>query len=162
MTRYPVKHMKMQSGEEVIAEIVQEMHAKDSEGNKRVVELVCRRALVIEGQLYDDFTRTYTMRPWLLYQDGPDQLITVNPNNISAVGLPSVNMAHQYYTTLSNTSPLFFAREVHGEVTEEDVNKVLSKYEAICEDLSSIDTNVIVDSDYASNVVMFTPNDSLH
>ena len=60
---YEVKHLKLSTGEEVLAEIIEETD----------YDLVVKRALRLQTDIDDDRTRYHSFRPFMTYQDDPEK-----------------------------------------------------------------------------------------
>lgn len=117
-----VKQIKLVTGEEVIAKIVEE----DDQ------DVFIRNALTIHFASTPDGNRMYTFKLFFCYQDDPERLIMLKMDKIVAVANPIDEMIDQYNEACSN----IFYEDVWsaGET---------SPYEGLFEAADSATSNVI-------------------
>lgn len=122
-----VKQLKLVTGEEVIAKIVEE----DDQ------DVFIRNALTIQFANTPDGNRMYTFKLFFCYQDDPDKLIMVKMDKIVAVANPIEEMVDQYNEACAN----IFYDDVWSAGKEE--SDIFSKYEEAFGGSDSSTNNVI-------------------
>jgi hypothetical protein len=85
--------MKLVSGEEVIAEIIQ---YADEENAAMIVRAVLK---VIASERADGF-RYYALRPWMIYAEDMNELLTINSDQVVGEMHPSTEIMKQYVMTV--------------------------------------------------------------
>jgi len=85
--------MKLVSGEEVIAEIIQ---YADEENAAMIVRAVLK---VIASERADGF-RYYALRPWMIYAEDMNELLTINSDQVVGEMSPSTEIMKQYVMTV--------------------------------------------------------------
>ncbi len=88
---YSVKHLKLSTGEEVLAEIIEE----DS------FDVVLRRALKLHTEIAKDGTRYHSFRTFMTYMDDPETFVILKPQAIVAVTFPVPQMLQQYKLSIN-------------------------------------------------------------
>lgn len=86
------KQIKLISGEEIICEVVYQPDEKTDDQT-----MVIRMAA--ELSMYEDMeeaVRFYSFRPYMMYINNQEQLITLNGNNITSITTPHPTMMKQY------------------------------------------------------------------
>jgi hypothetical protein len=159
MTDYPIIQMKLSSGEELIAEVI----SGDQE-EENALGMVVRKVILVDQILVGDNTRSYTMRSWLIYQDGLEDVITLHNDHIIARAYPSPALLEQYYSTLVQTSMMHHVREADAGIDEGVEAMKHALYEAnehMANTLELMDydftDNEMKDSASTSNVLRFRP-----
>ena len=87
-----IKQIKLVTGEEVIAKIVEE----DDQ------DIFVRNALTIHFATTPDGNRMYTFKLFFCYQDDPERLIMIKMDKVVAVANPIDEMIDQYNEACSN------------------------------------------------------------
>jgi|TARA_R110002153_G_scaffold197124_1_gene350599 hypothetical protein len=114
-----LKQYKLSSGDEIVCEVVD----FTDEG------IIARKVIQIDTMILEDGVRAYVMRPWMLYQDGIDQYTIINNDNVAASAMPTQGLIHQYYTTLMTTLETYHDRETHGDITDDELQDLLTDIE---------------------------------
>ncbi len=133
---YEVKHLKLSTGEEVLAEIIEETD----------YDLVVKRALRLQTDVDDQRTRYHSFRPFMTYQDDPDIYSLIKTLHVVAITFPAPAMLKQYQASIEEVE------RVRGEM-EEETTEQLEKIMKQMED-NVRDNTDLTDSD-GSNVLPF-------
>lgn len=133
---YEVKHLKLSTGEEVLAEIIEETE----------YDLVVKRALRLQTDVANDRTRYHSFRPFMTYQDDPEIYSLIKTLHVVAITYPAPAMLKQYQASIEEVE------RVRTEM-EEETNEQLEKIMKQMEDNVQENTG-LVDSD-GSNVLPF-------
>jgi len=94
------RQFKLGNGEEILCEIVQ---WSDDEQPAIIV----RKAMKIFQVDRVDGFRMYTLRPWMMYAEDPDQLMTINDNQIIGECTPAKPLMDQYTMVVSEHKKSF-------------------------------------------------------
>jgi len=158
MTKNDIKQFKLTNDDEIICEV---LHWDDDEGT-----IIIRGALrIINVEDFSRGARFYAFRPWMVFQDNPEELSTINPGHIIAECAPSAEILKHYASSLLQIKEQLRTKKKKKDVPLEDV---VSKMDEMDEEefeqymdmmLSEIDTN---DSDMPENVIKFKPKNTLH
>ena len=158
MTKNDIKQFKLTNDDEIICEV---LHWDDDEGT-----IIIRGALrIINVEDFSRGARFYAFRPWMVFQDNPEELSTINPGHIIAECTPSAEILKHYASSLLQIKEQLRTKRKKKDVPLEDV---VSKMDEMDEEefeqymdmmLSEIDTN---DSDMPENVIKFKPKSTLH
>lgn len=133
---YEVKHLKLSTGEEVLAEIIEETD----------YDLVVKRALRLQTDIDNDRTRYHSFRPFMTYQDDPEIYSLIKTLHVVAITYPAPAMLKQYQASIEEVE------RVRGEM-EEETTEQLEKIMKQMEDNVKDNTD-LRDSD-GSNVLKF-------
>lgn len=133
---YEVKHLKLSTGEEVLAEIIEETE----------YDLVVKRALRLQTDIANDRTRYHSFRPFMTYQDDPEIYSLIKTLHVVAITYPAPAMLRQYQASVNEVE------KVRAEM-EEETNEQLEKLMKQMEDNVQENTG-LKDSD-GSNVLPF-------
>jgi len=133
---YEVKHLKLSTGEEVLAEIIEETD----------YDLVVKRALRLQTDVDDQRTRYHSFRPFMTYQDDPDTYSLIKTLHVVAITFPAPAMLKQYQASIDEVE------RVRGEM-EEETNEQLEKIMKQMEDNVKDNTD-LRDSD-GTNILPF-------
>ena len=87
---YSVKHLKLSTGEEVLAEIIEE----------DAYDIVMRRPLKLFTEIAKDRTRYHSFRCFMTYMDDPETFVVLKSGHIVAVTFPTPQMLNQYKMTI--------------------------------------------------------------
>ena len=102
---YETKQFKIATGEEIIAEVVQ-WNMDDEQ------EVVLRKAMKLHlGERDVDNFRYYSFRPWMVYQESPNDFIILNASHIVGIAQPVQSLIHQYHDAVEGMLELFNARQ---------------------------------------------------
>jgi hypothetical protein len=105
---YEVKHLKLSTGEEVLAEIIEETD----------YDLVVKRALRLQTDVDDQRTRYHSFRPFMTYQDDPDIYSLIKTLHVVAITFPAPAMLKQYQASIDEVE------RVRGEMEEETTEQL--------------------------------------
>lgn len=131
-----IKQLKLVTGEEIIARIVEE----DDH------DVFLRNALAIQFRELDDGSRMYTFKLFMCYQDDSHRMIMTKMNSIIAVANPVDEMIRQYNQACDN---IFYGADMEWDPAEG-----YDPYDAVMDKMSDSGTN---------NVLHFpTPEDKIH
>jgi hypothetical protein len=86
---YAVKHLKLTTGEEVLAEIIEEDD----------YDVILRRALKLHTDISENGSRYHSFRNFMTYQDDPEVFIMLKATHIVAVTYPAMQMLQQFKMT---------------------------------------------------------------
>jgi len=158
MTKNDIKQFKLTNDDEIICEV---LHWDDDEGT-----IIIRGALrIINVEDFSRGARFYAFRPWMVFQDNPEELSTINPGHIIAECTPSAEILKHYASSLLQIKEQLRTKKKKKDVPLEDV---VSKMDEMDEEefeqymdmmLSEIDND---DSDMPENVIKFRPKNTLH
>ena len=88
-----LKQFKLTTGEQIICEVVQWPDHDDPDDY--VGDIVVRNVLSIVA-IQHELGNIYTFRPWMMYQDEDNCLMTINENHVVGEANPSFKMKAQY------------------------------------------------------------------
>jgi hypothetical protein len=100
------RQFKLVNGDEIIADVVQ-WNEEDT------IEILIRKAMkLVYVDDYENGSRYYHFRPWMLLQESSEEIMVLNADHILAEGTPSIRLIEYYYgvlkeydTFLGNTIP---------------------------------------------------------
>jgi hypothetical protein len=102
---YETKQFKIVTGEEIIAEVVQ-WNMDDEQ------EVVLRKAMkLVLGERAEDNFRYYSFRPWMVYQESPNDFIILNASHIVGIAQPVDSLMYQYHDALKGMLEVFQSRQ---------------------------------------------------
>jgi hypothetical protein len=113
---YEVKHLKLSTGEEVLAEIIEETE----------YDLVVKRALRLQTDIANDRTRYHSFRPFMTYQDDPEIYSLIKTLHVVAITYPAPAMLRQYQASVNEVEKL---RAEMEEETTEQLEKIMKQME---------------------------------
>ena len=113
---YEVKHLKLSTGEEVLAEIIQETD----------YDLVVKRALRLQTDIDNDRTRYHSFRPFMTYQDDPEIYSLIKTLHVVAITYPAPAMLKQYQASIEEVERVRVEME---EETNEQLEKIMKQME---------------------------------
>lgn len=113
---YEVKHLKLSTGEEVLAEIIEETE----------YDLVVKRALRLQTDISKDLTRYHSFRPFMTYQDDPDIYSLIKTLHVVAITYPAPAMLKQYQASVNEVERV---RAEMEEETTEQLEKIMKQME---------------------------------
>lgn len=90
--RNKVKQLKLVTGEEIIAEIIEEDE----------YDVILRNVLQINFGEIDDGTRMWTFKYYMCYQDDPDRFILLKVDKIVTIASPVDMLVTQYENALND------------------------------------------------------------
>lgn len=134
-----LRQFKTTSGEEVVCEVMQWNDGYES-------EILVRKAMKLVLQESPDGIKYFSFRPWMVYQEHPDDIIVLNLNNIVGIGFPPDTLVVQYNAAVQDMAEMNLTREQEFSQTfEEKAEKRMKFKDKIDEYLSRMDSgsNVI-------------------
>lgn len=87
------RQLKLGSGEEIICEIIQYADEENA-------AMIIRAALKILASERPDGFRYYALRPWMIYCEDMNQLLSVNSDQLIGETIPSKELQKQYEMTV--------------------------------------------------------------
>ena len=94
------RQFKLANGEEILCEIIQWSDDEES-------AIIIRKAMRIYQVDRLDGYRMYTLRPWMMYSEDPDQLMTINDTQIIGECEPSPTLMKQYIMVVKEYAHTF-------------------------------------------------------
>ena len=132
------RQLKLANGEELIADVLQWANDEDA-------SIVIRSALKIVMTERDDGVRLYGLRPWMVYCEDMNHLLTVNADQIVGETTPSNPLLSQYTLTVAE-----FIKSYDEEQQDQE------------EDIDPVKLSAILDSDGGSKVISLFPKNKMH
>jgi len=135
---YETKQFKIATGEEIIAEVVQ-WNMDDEQ------EVVLRKAMKLHlGERAEDNFRYYSFRPWMVYQESPNDFIILNAAHIVGIAQPIQSLIHQYHDALQGMLEIHNARQENiksGGVG--DTNELTKQLRDALDEIDNNNDNVV-------------------
>ena len=129
-----IRQMKLVSGEEVIAEIIQ---YSDEENAAMIVRAVLK---VIASERADGF-RYYALRPWMIYAEDMNELLTINSDQVVGEMFPSTEIMKQYVMTVQEYVK---NSEKKAEAEKEMTEEVQDWSQKLLDDIASDSDGTVV------------------
>lgn len=114
-----VKQLKLVTGEEIMAEVVEEDD----------YDVFVRNVLAIQFHNLNDGSRMYTFKLFMCYQDDPERLLLIKIDKIVAIANPIQEMIEQYQSAVSS---------MIEDDEEDDFNETYKKMTALDSDGSNV------------------------
>ena len=130
MPRHSIKQLKLTTGEEILCEVLDE--APES--------IAVRNALVLTDNVSANGDKYFTFRNFLVYQDGPMDVVLLVTDKIVAMAIPTQDMVAQYDIALEQMreqvelSKQYQEEEYGDEQTFEDFLREVDDYRLIDSD----------------------------
>ncbi len=143
MTERDIKQFKLTTGDEIICEILE----WDTDENPAIVVRGSMRIISI-----DDLPRGirfYSFRPWLIFQDDPSLLQTINAVHIISEAIPNEEVLTQYVKTISKLKSMLKKSKGMTNITEDELYGFLEK---------DVMLNESDETDSATNNIISFPN----
>lgn len=137
MTEKVIKQFKLATGDEIICEILE----WDTDDNPSIVVRGSMRIISI-----DDLPRGirfYSFRPWLIFQDDPSLLQTINAMHIVSEAVPNDEVLKQYIKTIAKLKSTLKKNKGMTNITEDELYGFLEKDIMLEEDVDSAADNII-------------------
>lgn len=141
-----VKQFRLSNGDEIVCEVI----AWPSEDQEEVI--VKRSLKVTISEDFENNTRYYSFKPWLVFQEDPDAIQSLNPYHIVVEANPSKELMSNYVKTLETLDDNLENLELSAEDADY-LDKVLEKIKEM--DSNSAETN-------QDNIIKFNPKTRLH
>ena len=127
--QYEIRQFKLASGEEVVCEIIQ-WH------NEEELELVVRKAMKLVMGEMETGVRYYSFRPWMVYQENPEDFIVLNGNHVVGIGYPTASLIDQYHEAVTDMAKMYESRQ------EEYRKKSGDEYKSV-DDINKMTKNLL-------------------
>jgi hypothetical protein len=130
MPRHSIKQLKLTTGEEILCEVLDE--APES--------IAVRNALVLTDNVSANGDKYFTFRNFLVYQDGPMDVVLLVSDKIVAMAIPTQDMVTQYDIALEQMreqvelSKQYQEEEYGDDQTFEDFLREVDDYRLIDSD----------------------------
>ena len=151
MSKVDIKQFKLSNDDDVICEVLHWDEEDDA--------IIVRGALkIINVEDFSRGVRFYAFRPWMVFQDNPEELSTINSGHVVSMCTPSKEVLGHYAGTLDQIK-----KQLKIKKRDLPLDSVASKMEEMDEDefeeymdmlVSELDTT---DSDLPENVIKFRP-----
>lgn len=156
MAENEVRQFKLASGEEIVCEVVQ-WH------NEEELELVVRKAMKLVMGEMSSGVKYYSFRPWMVYQENPEDFIVLNGNHVIGIGYPTDMLIKQYNEAVDDMYKQHIEREKEfaSERGDEyaDVDTINKMTKALVKEAEKIEEYLEdLSGDSASNVLKFDPS----
>ena len=154
--QYEVRQFKLVNGEEVVCEIIQ-WH------NEEELELVVRKAMKLDSGNTEEGSRYYAFRPWMVYQEDPDELLVINGHHVIGIGFPTPQLIDQFDEAVDDMARMCEERKKEYEErkglssTMDMTKKVINEANDLEEYIEKMRQEGQTDSD-DSNILQFDPN----
>ena len=147
---YDVKQLKLNSGHEILCEVIQ----WPSEGQ---VEIVVRNCMQISPQKDASGTSYYVFNTWMHYQESSTDLLIINSDHIIAIANPGYALLNQYLAAAADMNLTGVERENKHRQEEREALAAITKSISTSKPLSK-KTKVEPkdnDSDSPNNIISF-------
>ena len=116
------RQLKLSSGEEILCEIIQ--HADEQNA-----AMIVRAALKILASERADGFRYYALRPWMIYAEDMNELMSINSDQIIGEIIPSDELQKQYDMTVQEYVKNVNKKEKNDrkKATEEASDQLIQK-----------------------------------
>jgi hypothetical protein len=112
------RQFKLTSGEEVVCEVMEW-------NDEAEVEILVRKAMRLTLIEMGDGTKFYSFRPWMVYQENPEDILILNVNTVVGIGFPPETLLKQYHEAVNEMASLNETREQEfAESIKESADKV--------------------------------------
>lgn len=148
-----IKQFKLTNDDEIICEVVEW-------DNEDTSNIVVRRALkLINVEDFSKGIRFFAFRPWMLFNDDPDEFQSINSVHIIGEINPSDDVVNRYKTSVlamaaQNNSKKSFSLD---EVAEKADWMNDEEFDNYMETLTETKEELLPDSDENINVIKFKP-----
>ncbi len=132
------RQFKLANGEEILCEIMQW-------SDEEQACIIIRKAMRIFHVDRVDGYRMYTLRPWMIYCEDIDQLMTINDAQIIGECTPAPTLMKQYHMVVKEHSDNFL-KELKNMPDEDKPfphNLSDEKLEMLMRDIAESDSNVV-------------------
>ena len=160
---YEIRQFKLASGEEIVCEII-------TWNNEEELELVVRKAMKLVLGEMETGMRYYSFRPWMVYQENPEDFVVLNGNHVVGIGYPPESLMEQYDEAVDEMTKMyedrtkeFRAKKGNEYKSAEEINELTKSLLKTTEDLDDY-VKSLDEKDSSSNVInMFDFNkDNMH
>ena len=146
-----VVQMKLTSGDEVIAEVMD----WPGENGK---DLIIRNAMSLSYSYDEDMSQIYGLKPWMSMIENPLEYIVVNADHVVSTTKPNNSFLHEYTEALQQMHSIGLKRQIdYRDVIQDQEKRFKEKLEEVTRRLM---TN---DSDTQGTILQFpSPDTSIH
>lgn len=160
-----VKQFKLTNNDEIVCEVA-------SWNDEETDEIIIKKALKIVS--IEDYTRGirfFALRPWISFQDNPDELQSLNASHIIVTSTPTKSVLKYYNTCITAIKEdlkkpgvprkgvwanLDEVNHETRDLTDEELDDYLtSKYGSMIDDEWSNDSD-------SAKIIRFKPKDTMH
>jgi len=160
-----VKQFKLTNNDEIVCEVA-------SWNDEETDEIIIKKALKIVS--IEDYTRGirfFALRPWISFQDNPDELQSLNASHIIVTSTPTKSVLKYYNTCITAIKQdlkkpgvprkgvwanLDEVNHETRDLTDEELDDYLtSKYGSMIDDEWSNDSD-------SAKIIRFKPKDTMH
>ena len=150
-----IRQFKLASGEEIVCEIMQ-WH------NEEELEIVVRKPMKLVMGEMETGVRFYSFRPWMVYQENPEDFIILNGHHVIGIAFPPDSLIKQYDEAVVEMAIMHEQREKEyneqNQITSDDVKKMTKSVKASAKGLDDYLRSLRAgDSDF-NNVIQFDPS----
>jgi hypothetical protein len=112
------RQFKLTSGEEIVCEVMEWNDEAD-------VEILVRKAMRLTLMEMGDGTKFYSFRPWMVYQEHPEDILILNINTVVGIGFPPDSLLKQYHEAVNEMASMNETREQEfAESLKDSVDKI--------------------------------------
>lgn len=157
MAENEVRQFKLASGEEIVCEVIQW-------NNEEELELVVRKAMKLVMGEMETGVRYYSFRPWMVYQENPDDLLVLNGNHVIGIAQPPVSLIAQYDEAVDDMAKMWEQRnkeylQSRGDEPFEDIDSVNKMTRQVLEEASKLEEYIEkISGDSDDNIIQFDPS----
>lgn len=155
--KYEVRQFKLASGEEIVCEIIQW-------NNEEELELVVRKAMKLVMGEMETGVRYYSFRPWMVYQENPDDFIVLNGNHVIGIGFPTDSLLKQYDEAVVEMDEMYKSREKEYKESlgddyksVDDINEMTRNLKKTSDEIEEYLESLKDKDSSTSNVITFNP-----
>lgn len=111
------RQFKLTSGEEIVCEVMEW-------NDEAEVEILVRKAMRLTLVEMGD-TKFYSFRPWMVYQENPEDILILNVNTVVGIGFPPETLLKQYREAVDEMASMNETREQEfAESLKDSVDKI--------------------------------------
>jgi hypothetical protein len=157
MKENEVRQFKLASGEEIVCEVIQW-------NNEEELELVVRKAMKLVMGEMETGVRYYSFRPWMVYQENPEDLLVLNGNHVIGIAYPPESLTTQYDEAVDDMAKMWEQRnkeylQNRGDESFEDIGSVNKMTRQVLEEASKLEEYIEkISGDSDENIIQFDPS----
>ena len=103
-TTSDIRQFKLTNGEEILCEVIQWQEEEE-------VEILIRKAMRLIMTENEEGVKYYAFRPWMVYQEGSEDIIIINSTHIVGLGYPTNSLLVQWNEAVKDMEEMYDARE---------------------------------------------------
>jgi len=160
-----VKQFKLTNNDEIVCEVA-------SWNDEETDEIIIKKALkIVSVEDYTRGIRFFALRPWISFQDNPDELQSLNASHIIVTSTPTSSVLKYYNTCITAIKEglkkpgiprkgvwanLDEVNHETRDLTDDELDEYLtSKYGSMIDDEWSNDSD-------SAKIIRFKPKDTMH